>query len=82
MGWGAISVVHAERRLLANALLDFSNEWFVILSEACVPLVPFSTVYDYLMKSNLSFLDIEEPSANSRIRYKDHMVPYIKIDQW
>ncbi|XP_031499185.1 glycosyltransferase BC10-like [Nymphaea colorata] len=80
--WGAISVVHAERRLLANALLDFSNEWFVILSEACVPLVPFSTVYDYLMKSNLSFLDIEEPSANSRIRYKDHMVPHIKIDQW
>ncbi|XP_028078094.1 uncharacterized protein LOC114279986 [Camellia sinensis] len=32
--WGSVSMVEAERRLLANALLDFSNQRFVLLSES------------------------------------------------
>ncbi|CAN4100113.1 unnamed protein product [Withania somnifera] len=31
--WGTISIINAERRLLANALLGISNEWFILLSE-------------------------------------------------
>ncbi|THG10593.1 hypothetical protein TEA_012340 [Camellia sinensis var. sinensis] len=34
--WGSVSMVEAERRLLANALLDFSNQRFVLLSESCI----------------------------------------------
>ena len=36
--WGEVSIVDAERRLLANALLDFSNERFILLSELCTSL--------------------------------------------
>ncbi|KAL2558989.1 uncharacterized protein Fot_03728 [Forsythia ovata] len=43
--WGHASMIEAERRLLANALLDFSNQRFVLLSEACIPLYNFSTIY-------------------------------------
>jgi hypothetical protein len=31
--WGKISMVDAERRLLANALQDIDNENFVLLSD-------------------------------------------------
>jgi hypothetical protein len=31
--WGKISMVDAERRLLANALQDIDNEHFVLLSD-------------------------------------------------
>ncbi|RDX71286.1 hypothetical protein CR513_49390, partial [Mucuna pruriens] len=36
VGWGKISMVEAERRLLANALLDPDNQHFVLLSESYV----------------------------------------------
>ncbi|KAI3786708.1 hypothetical protein L1987_40601 [Smallanthus sonchifolius] len=43
--WGTVSLVDAERRLLGNALLDFSNERFVLLSESCIPIYNFSTIW-------------------------------------
>ncbi|CAO2168498.1 unnamed protein product [Urochloa humidicola] len=44
--WGHISMVEAERRLLAHALLDdHSNAHFVLLSESHVPLFDFPTVH-------------------------------------
>ena len=36
VGWGKVNMIEAERRLLANALLDTSNERFVLVSEACI----------------------------------------------
>ncbi|KAL6573723.1 hypothetical protein OROHE_002182 [Orobanche hederae] len=54
--WGKSTMIDAERRLLANALLDFTNERFVLLSETCIPLFNFSTIYDYLINSEQSFL--------------------------
>ena len=42
--WGMMSMCDTERRLLANALLDISNEWFILLSESCIPLQNFSIV--------------------------------------
>jgi hypothetical protein len=33
VSWGKISMVEAERRLLANALLDPDNQHFVLLSD-------------------------------------------------
>ncbi|CAD6269487.1 unnamed protein product [Miscanthus lutarioriparius] len=43
--WGEASMLDAERRLLANALLDPANERFVLLSESCVPLYGFPAHY-------------------------------------
>ena len=42
--WGQMSVVAAERRLFASALLDSSVARLVLLSESCVPLRNFRRV--------------------------------------
>ncbi|KAK1434449.1 hypothetical protein QVD17_00192 [Tagetes erecta] len=81
--WGTLSLVDAERRLLGNALLDFSNERFVLLSESCIPIYNFPTIYDYLVKSKYSFLDsYEDPSRYGQGRYNRHMKPYIRPRDW
>ncbi|CAK9273659.1 unnamed protein product [Sphagnum jensenii] len=54
--WARISMYNAERRLLGNALLDYSNEWFVLLSEACIPLDNFRNTYEYITSSRLNFV--------------------------
>lgn len=81
--WGKFSLVEAELRLLATALLDPSNQRFVLLSESCIPLFNFSTVYSYLLNSTQTFVevyDLEGPAG--RDRYKSRLWPAITIEQW
>ncbi|KAK9281850.1 hypothetical protein L1049_004756 [Liquidambar formosana] len=81
--WGMMSMCDAERRLLANALLDFSNEWFVLLSESCIPLHNFSIVYRYISRSRYSFMgSFDEPGPYGRGRYNGNMEPEVKLSQW
>nr|DAD35401.1 TPA_asm: hypothetical protein HUJ06_006041 [Nelumbo nucifera] len=81
--WGKFNMIQAERRLLANALLDFSNQRFILLSEACIPLFNFSTVYNYLIGSNMTFVEAyDEPGPVGRGRYNHRMKPLITLDQW
>ncbi|KAH9294513.1 hypothetical protein KI387_010617, partial [Taxus chinensis] len=81
--WGQSNMVDAERRLLANALLDFSNERFILLSETCIPVFNFSTVYSYLVKSQRSFVhSFDEPGQYGRGRYNRNMAPEITLRQW
>ncbi|KAL6286664.1 hypothetical protein ACE6H2_011054 [Prunus campanulata] len=81
--WGTSTMLDAERRLLANALLDFSNQRFVLLSESCIPLFNFTTTYDYLINSNLSFLSLfDDPRKPGRGRYNPQMYPIINITNW
>lgn len=81
--WGRISMCDAERRLLANALLDLSNERFILLSESCIPLYNFSIVYKYLMRSRYSFVgSFDDPSRLGRGRYDSRMAPEVNISQW
>ncbi|KAH7674675.1 Glycosyl transferase family 14 protein [Dioscorea alata] len=68
VAWGKISMVDAEKRLLANALQDTDNQHFVLLSDSCVPLHDFDYVYSYLMETNISFIDW----------YYKHMLPEIE----
>ncbi|WMV28247.1 hypothetical protein MTR67_021632 [Solanum verrucosum] len=76
-------MVEAEKRLLANALLDISNLRFVLLSEACIPLFNFSTVYTHLINSNENFVETyDQPSPLGRGRYRPQMSPMIKLSQW
>lgn len=76
-------MIEAERRLLANALLDFSNERFVLLSESCIPLFNFSTIYTYLMNTSQNFVESYDlPSPVGRGRYNQQMYPIIKLNQW
>ncbi|KAK9278217.1 hypothetical protein L1049_027778 [Liquidambar formosana] len=81
--WGKASMIDAERRLLANALLDFSNKRFVLLSETCIPLFNFTTTYTYLMNSNQSFIgSFDDPRKVGRGRYNRQMWPNITIADW
>ncbi|XP_024959785.1 uncharacterized protein LOC112500517 [Cynara cardunculus var. scolymus] len=77
--WGKISMVDAEKRLLANALKDPSNQHFVLLSDSCVPLRDFDYVYNYLMYANVSFIDsFEDPGPHGSGRYSDLMLPEVE----
>ncbi|XP_052206147.1 glycosyltransferase BC10-like [Diospyros lotus] len=81
--WGTASLADAERRLLANALLDFSNERFVLLSESCIPIYNFPTIYRYLIESDHSFVDsYDDPSRHGRGRYNPRMRPDITLSDW
>ncbi|KAL6646896.1 hypothetical protein ACP70R_015590 [Stipagrostis hirtigluma subsp. patula] len=82
--WGHISMVEAERRLLAHALLDdHSNARFVLLSESHVPLFDFPTVYSYLLNSTEVFLEsYDQPGATGRGRYSRRMSPLVTAAQW
>lgn len=73
----------AEKRLLANALLDFSNERFVLLSESYIPVFNFPTVYKYLINSEQSYVEsYDDPSRRGRGRYSRSMAPEISQYQW
>lgn len=73
----------AERRLLGNALLDVSNQRFVLLSESCIPIMNFKTTYNYLMNSNLSFVEsYDDLGKGGRGRYNPKMSLYINITNW
>uniref|UniRef100_A0A803MMG4 Core-2/I-branching beta-1,6-N-acetylglucosaminyltransferase family protein n=1 Tax=Chenopodium quinoa TaxID=63459 RepID=A0A803MMG4_CHEQI len=83
VSWGDISLADAEKRLLANALLDFSNERFVLISESCIPVYNFQTVYKYLIESVHSFVEsYDDPSRYGRGRYSRRMGPNIRLHQW
>ncbi|KAI3816528.1 hypothetical protein L1987_16229 [Smallanthus sonchifolius] len=81
--WGKVNMIEAERRLLANALLDFSNQRFVLLSESCIPLFNFQSIYSYLINSKQIFVesyDLMGPVG--RGRYSRRMHPTIKLHEW
>lgn len=81
--WGEASVVDAERRLLANALLDLANERFVLLSESCIPLHPLHVVHAYLTRSHHSFVEaFDDPSRLGRGRYRIGLAPDVSLSQW
>ncbi|KAL0884565.1 hypothetical protein Bca101_008546 [Brassica carinata] len=81
--WGMVSMLDAERRLLANALLDAANQRFVLLSEADIPLFNFSTIYSYLINSQHSFVDLYDlPGPAGRGRYNRRMSPVITRSKW
>ncbi|XP_038886720.1 glycosyltransferase BC10 isoform X1 [Benincasa hispida] len=79
VAWGEISMVDAEKRLLANALLDPDNQYFVLISETCVPLHDFEYIYNYLMFTNVSYIDcFVDPGPHGSGRYSERMLPEIE----
>lgn len=73
----------AEKRLLANALLDINNEWFILVSESCIPLYDFGVIYNYLKKSKYSFVgSFDDLGPYGRGRYRSYMAPEVNITEW
>ncbi|URD84757.1 Core-2/I-Branching enzyme [Musa troglodytarum] len=72
-------MVEAEKRLLANALHNLDNQHFILLSDSCVPLHNFDYVYNYLLGTNVSFIDsFWDPGPHGNARYTEHMSPEIE----
>ncbi|CAA7020780.1 unnamed protein product [Microthlaspi erraticum] len=81
--WGKSSMMDAERRLLSHALLETSNARFVLLSETCIPLFNFTTIYTYLTRSTRSFLgSFDDPRPMGRGRYTSKMLPHVSLSDW
>ncbi|OIV97767.1 hypothetical protein TanjilG_12524 [Lupinus angustifolius] len=79
VGWGKFSMVEAEKRLLAHALLDPDNQHFVLLSESCIPVRHFEFVYNYLLFTNVSFIECYiDPGPHGNGRYIHHMLPEVE----
>lgn len=90
------TLISAARRLLATALLDDpANHFFALLSQSCVPLHPFPTLYRTLLSDNnnagaghrrrhRSFIEIldSEPTLHDRYYARgDHvMLPEVPFD--
>lgn len=79
--WANANMVEAERRLLANALLDINNERFILLSESCIPLFNFTTVYSFLIDSTQTHVDSYDLPIG-RVRYDRRMYPHIRMHHW
>ncbi|XP_030494891.2 glycosyltransferase BC10-like [Cannabis sativa] len=81
--WGKSTMTDAERRLIASALLDLSNERFVLLSEACIPLFNFTNTYNYLINTKLNFVQLfDDPGREGQGRYSSEMSPQISLSNW
>ncbi|XP_074328360.1 glycosyltransferase BC10-like [Apium graveolens] len=81
--WGTASLTGAKRHLEANALLHFSNERFFLLSESCIQVYNFPTVYRYLIGSKQSFVQsFDDPSRYGRGHYSSKMQPDIQLEDW
>ncbi|XP_057720671.1 glycosyltransferase BC10-like [Arachis stenosperma] len=80
VGWGKFSMVEAERRLLANALLDPDNQHFVLLSDSCIPVRKFDFMYNYLLLTNVSFVDCYvDAGPHGNGRYIERMLPEVEM---
>ncbi|KAM0872411.1 hypothetical protein ACQ4PT_038745 [Festuca glaucescens] len=92
------TLISAARRLLATALLDDpANQFFALLSQSCVPLHPFPTLYRALVTDNnagtgrhrhrhRSFIEILDSESTLPARYvargDDAMLPEVPFDRF
>ncbi|GJP41204.1 hypothetical protein CLOM_g879 [Closterium sp. NIES-68] len=90
VAWGEMSMVDAERRLLTAALKERTNQHFVLVSEACIPLWDFDTIATYINSTSSSFVDAyRDPYNKSFERYLWHIYmptirrrDFVKGNQW
>ena len=75
--WGDISLVKAQNLLLKEALKDPLNEYFIFLSNSCIPFKNFDQVYNKLSaKNNFSYFNKGNdsqlfPRCNQLLKFTD-----------
>lgn len=76
-------MIDAERRLLASALLDPLNVRFVLVSDTCIPLYSFDTIYSTLLRTSDSFMYIgDERGKSGRGRWSKGFLPQVPLNEW
>ncbi|GJP32796.1 hypothetical protein CLOM_g17400 [Closterium sp. NIES-68] len=77
--WGDISVITAERKLLAYALVDPRNQYFALVSEMCIPLWPFDYIHDYIATAHVSLLDADYDRYGEAFHHYERHIFYPDI---
>ena len=79
--WGCFASVEANILLLKEALKDPLNKKFILISESCIPIVSFDTLYLELMKDDKSRF-IFWDTNNTEYRYNDLIEPEFPINEF
>lgn len=74
--WGDISLVKATNLMLAEAYKDPDNKYFLLLSESCVPLYDFDTIYNTITTIDKSWIYKTKTNYNKqRIKWRSLYTP-------
>eukprot|EP01038_Epipyxis_sp_PR26KG_P008143 gene8143-11022_t len=74
--WGGMSQVRGIRSLFRAALEDPDNEWFCLMSESCIPLVPLPKWRNSMLANNRSIInacDYGEGNMETNSRWKNSL---------
>ncbi|GBG92212.1 hypothetical protein CBR_g54658 [Chara braunii] len=74
---GTMSMMNAERRLIATAMLNPLNYRFILLTEFCVPVRNFPQVWAYMFSMNVSFARYRDRDPTWDSRYSPILLPQV-----
>jgi hypothetical protein len=77
--WGCFGTVEANILMLKEALKDKLNKKFILVSDSCIPIVPFDDLYKELMKDDKSIINI---FYNQMQRYDQIIKPQFSKDKF
>ena len=84
--YGDISLVEASLVLFNEALKDKDNEYFILLSNSCIPLLKFNDLYNYIFTLNNNIVKTSNRfhkerlySINEKLTIEKH---FTKQHQW
>ncbi|GAB4818184.1 hypothetical protein N2152v2_005230 [Parachlorella kessleri] len=81
--WGSHTLMMAERRLLAAAVMDPANAWFVLLSETTLPLYPPQVLWQQLQHETRSRISACWGEHVMSQRYSRFMeTPTFRAEHW
>jgi hypothetical protein len=90
--WAHLSLVKATILMMKEALLDADNQWFLLCSDSCIPIVDFKTIYEFLKGHDKTFFCYNaeySKTKDSEKRYfrfqNKSLIPhkhFMKADQW
>ncbi len=69
--WGDISLVKATLSLFREAYKVEDNEYFILLSDKCIPLYPANELYNKINQLNTNLLSTSQPKKDS-LHHQSH----------
>ncbi len=67
--WGDYSLFEATLYLYEEALKNKNNKFIVLLSDACIPVHDYKTIYEFITKVNKSLIDYKYIGNYDNIRF-------------
>ena len=77
-----VSLIHAQNILLREALCDIDNYKFIFISQSCIPLKPFDTIYTCLTLNDLCHFSKMDGNVTTHTSMCISYYPTHKAAQW